>query len=122
MQCICTRDNNTSFRIWISNVIPPLLSPWHWITTLAPLRETDVSLINLLEDKATPIAAKAYGELQVTAQVKGFRKRTWLSGDNLGEEPLDLPPPELQTTGYWISHFRKTVSNPAKDGSVDQRA
>ncbi len=81
-----------------------------------PLRETDVSLINLLEDKATPLATKAYGELQVTTQVKGFRKRMWLSGDNIGEESLDLPPTELQTTGYWIAISEETVSKLAKDG------
>jgi DEAD/DEAH box helicase domain-containing protein len=81
-----------------------------------PLRETDVSLMNLLQDTATPIAAKAYGELQVTTQVKGFRKRMWLSGDNIGEEPLDLPPTELQTTGYWIAISEETVSKLAKDG------
>ena len=81
-----------------------------------PLRETDVSLINLLEDQATPIAAKAYGELLVTTQVKGFRKRMWLSGDNIGEELLDLPPTELQTTGYWIAISEETVSKLARDG------
>ncbi len=81
-----------------------------------PLRETDVSLINLLEDKETPVATKAYGELQVTTQVKGFRKRMWLSGDNIGEEPLDLPPTELQTTGFWIAISEQTVSKLAKDG------
>jgi DEAD/DEAH box helicase domain-containing protein len=81
-----------------------------------PLRETDVSLINLLEDKVTLIATKAYGELRVTTKVKGFRKRMWLSGDNIGEEPLDLPPTELQTTGYWIAVSEETVSKLAKDG------
>jgi DEAD/DEAH box helicase domain-containing protein len=81
-----------------------------------PLRETDVSLINLLEDKSTPVATIAYGELQVTTQVKGFRKRMWLSGDNIGEEPLDLPPMELQTTGYWIAISEETVKKLAKDG------
>ncbi len=81
-----------------------------------PLRETSVSLINLLEDKPASVATRAYGELQVTTQVKGFRKRMWLSGDNIGEEPLDLPPTELQTTGYWIAISEETVNKLAKDG------
>jgi DEAD/DEAH box helicase domain-containing protein len=80
------------------------------------LRETDVQLINLLEDVVTPISTKAYGELQVTTKVKGFRKRLWLSGENIGEEPLDLPPSELQTTGYWIAISEETVKKLAKDG------
>jgi DEAD/DEAH box helicase domain-containing protein len=80
------------------------------------LRETDVQLQNLLEDVVTPISTKAYGELQVTTKVKGFRKRLWLSGENIGEEPLDLPPSELQTTGYWIAISEETVSKLARDG------
>ena len=81
-----------------------------------PLRETSVSLLHLLEELVQPAATKAYGELQVTTQVKGFRKRMWLTGDNLGEEPLDLPPSELQTTGYWIAISEETVKALAKEG------
>ncbi|MDI6770630.1 MAG: DUF1998 domain-containing protein [Anaerolineales bacterium] len=58
-------------------------------------------------------------------QVSGFRKRMWLTGENpstgfrqaqpassgqaLGDEPLDLPPTEFQTTGYWLSLSEQTV-------------
>jgi DEAD/DEAH box helicase domain-containing protein len=94
-----------------ANLIPVALDYY-----TEPLRETEVSLINLLEQHATPDATKAYGELQVTTQVKGFRKRMWLSGDNIGEEPLDLPPTELQTTGYWIAISEETVLKLAKEG------
>ena len=81
-----------------------------------PLRQTEVSLINSIE--CTPVrgCSKAYGELQVTTQVTGFRKRQWLSGGNLGEEPLDLPPSKLQTTGYWISISDETVKTLTGDG------
>jgi DEAD/DEAH box helicase domain-containing protein len=81
-----------------------------------PLRETSVTLLNQLDIVTNPAADKAYGELQVTTQVKGFRKRTWMTGDNLGEEPLDLPPSELQTTGYWIAISDMTVQALAKEG------
>jgi len=81
-----------------------------------PLRQTEVSLISTIE--CTPVrgCSKAYGELQVTTQVRGFRKRQWLSGGNLGEEPLDLPPSDLQTTGYWITISDETVKTLARDG------
>ncbi len=79
-----------------------------------PLRQTEVSLLATLE--ITPCfsgvvesCTKAYGELEVTTQVTGFRKRAWLGGGNLGEEPLDLPPSELQTTGYWVILSEQTV-------------
>ncbi len=52
---------------------------------------------------------KAHGELQVTAQVTGFRKRMWFSSEILGEEPLDLPPSDLQTTGYWLALSEETL-------------
>ena len=81
-----------------------------------PLRQTEVSLLSTLDSAACPAASgngecctRAYGELQVTTQVTGFRKRAWLGGENLGEEPLDLPPSELQTTGYWLALSEQTI-------------
>jgi len=44
-----------------------------------------------------------YGEIQVTTQVVGFKKLRWFTNEILGQEPLDMPPSELQTTGYWLS-------------------
>ena len=81
-----------------------------------PLRQTEVTLLTALDSAGCPspsmsgdACTKAYGELQVTTQVTGFRKRSWLGGENLGEEPLDLPPSELQTTGYWLSLSEQTI-------------
>jgi DEAD/DEAH box helicase domain-containing protein len=53
--------------------------------------------------------SKGYGEMQITTQVTGFRKRQWFTGENLGDEPLDLPPTEFQTTGYWLSLSDETI-------------
>jgi DEAD/DEAH box helicase domain-containing protein len=80
------------------------------------LKETSVSLTTLLENAFTPGGEKAYGELQVTTQVTGFRKRIWFSGENIGQEPLDLPPSDLQTTGYWIAISDETVQTLAQNG------
>jgi DEAD/DEAH box helicase domain-containing protein len=80
------------------------------------LKETTVSLTTLLENAPAPGGEKAYGELQVTTQVTGFRKRMWLNGDNIGQEPLDLPPSDLQTTGYWIAISDETVQKLAESG------
>ncbi len=107
-----------------------------------PQRQTEVRLIADLTPAPSPLrrgghCSKGYGELQVTTQVTGFRKRQWFTGENpstgspvpalsrpgqdgaahrpafgaglaqagqaLGDEPLDLPPTEFQTTGYWLS-------------------
>jgi DEAD/DEAH box helicase domain-containing protein len=56
------------------------------------------------------VGEKSFGELQVTTQVVGFRKLRWFTYETLGQEPLDLPPSELQTTGYWLSLSEETVA------------
>ncbi len=44
-----------------------------------------------------------WGELLVTRQVVGFQKVRWHTHEVLGIEPLELPPTELLTTGYWMA-------------------
>jgi len=54
---------------------------------------------------------KGWGELQVTLHVAGFKKLRWLTRENLGLEPLDLPPSDFQTTGYWLTLAEQTIEN-----------
>src|SRR6266498_1898127 len=80
-----------------------------------PLQGTEVTVLSTTAESPSPrgrgmsegqgegetlVATKVWGELQVTTQVTGFRKRRWYTHENLGEESLDLPPTDLQTTGY----------------------
>jgi DEAD/DEAH box helicase domain-containing protein len=76
-----------------------------------PLRGTEVTILSESAQAAVLGGEKKWGELQVTTQVTGFRKRRWYTHENLGEEPLDLPPTDLQTTGYWVSLSEATVTN-----------
>ena len=80
------------------------------------LRETSIQVLAVLDVEANVAAAKAYGELQVTTQVTAFRKRMWLSGEAIGDEPLEMPPSDLQTTGYWLTISPETVEVLAKNG------
>lgn len=80
------------------------------------LKETSVTLLELQESDSIPGGDKACGELLVTTQVSGFRKRLWLSGENVGQDVLELPPSELQTTGYWIKIAAETVEKLTRDG------
>ncbi len=77
-----------------------------------PLRQTNVDLLSVNQTDATRSTqqSKSWGELQITAYISGFRKRRWYTHENLGEEPLDLPPSELQTTGYWLTLSEETVT------------
>ena len=61
------------------------------------------------EDGGRRRGVKGWGEIQVTTQVTGFKKLRWMTRENLGEEPLNMPPTELQTTGYWLSLSESTV-------------
>jgi DEAD/DEAH box helicase domain-containing protein len=57
------------------------------------------------------VGSKGYGEIQVTTQVVGFRKLRWFTNETLGQETLDLPPSELQTTGYWLTLSEATLAH-----------
>ena len=86
-----------------------------------PLRETTIQILSTSETSPgtshlTP-DTKSWGELQVTTQVTGFRKRSWVGNENLGEEPLELPPSDLQTTGYWLSLSEHTVTHLRETGN-----
>jgi len=91
-----------------------------------PIRGTKVTVLSendqdsfLLSgaERSQSAGDKKWGELQVTTQVTGFRKRRWYTHDNLGEEALDLPPTDLQTTGYWVSLSEETVTRLREAGA-----
>jgi len=77
-----------------------------------PLRETSVEVLSV----TAQAPQKAWGEVQVTTQVTGFRKKAWIGGENLGQEPLDLPPSEMQTTAYWLTVSEEIVAALSQDG------
>jgi DEAD/DEAH box helicase domain-containing protein len=73
-------------------------------------QNSEIEVLSVNEQTAVPGGEKAYGEIQVTTQVVGFRKLRWFTFENLGEEPLDMPPSELQTTGYWLLLSEEALS------------
>jgi DEAD/DEAH box helicase domain-containing protein len=68
-----------------------------------PQRETEIEILGVSAEAAVPGGEKGWGEIRVTTKVVGFKKLRWLTQENLGAEPLDLPATDLQTTGYWLS-------------------
>jgi len=81
-----------------------------------PQQQSEIQITAQQAQAAVPGADKAYGEIQVTTQVIGFRKIRWFTNENLGQEPLDLPPSELQTTGYWIVLSESALKNLREAG------
>jgi len=82
-----------------------------------PQRRTEIALLNESEQAETSGGQKGWGEIQVTSQVTGFKKLRWFTHENLGEESLELPPSEMQTTGYWLALSDETVSHLRSAGA-----
>lgn len=100
--------------------LKPILSDYY----TESLQQTAVELLSISEESSSPVerrqsegATKSWGELKVTTQVTGFRKKRWYTHENLGEESLDLPPSELQTTGYWISFSEAVIAQLREIGA-----
>jgi DEAD/DEAH box helicase domain-containing protein len=82
-----------------------------------PVRGTTVEVLSESAQDAVHGGEKKWGELLVTTQVTAFLKRRWYTHEMLGQEPLDLPPSEMQTTGYWLSLSEKTITHLREIGA-----
>jgi DEAD/DEAH box helicase domain-containing protein len=81
-----------------------------------PRREVVVQQVNKMAQAVVPGGEKAYGEIQVTSRVIGFRKIRWHTNETLGVENLELPPSELLTTGYWLTLSERTIEKLKDEG------
>ena len=93
--------------------------------TLAPIsndyyteaeRQTTFTLLDLKAESRIPGALKAFGDIQVTSQVTGYKKINWNSSEVLGHEILDLPPTSLPTQGFWITVSEDTEAKLQSEG------
>jgi DEAD/DEAH box helicase domain-containing protein len=82
-----------------------------------PQKQTEIQILSTMDQASVPGGERGYGEIQVTTQVAGFKKLRWLTRENLGEEPLDLPATELQTTGFWLSLSDSTIETLRASGA-----
>jgi DEAD/DEAH box helicase domain-containing protein len=73
-------------------------------------KNSEIEVLSTNEQMAVHGGEKSYGEIQVTTQVIGYRKIRWFTYETLGQEPLEMPPSELQTMGYWLSLAEETVA------------
>ena len=82
-----------------------------------PVRSTTVEVLSESAQDTVRGGEKKWGELLVTTQVTAFLKRRWYTHEMLGQEPLDLPPSEMQTTGYWLSLSEETIMHLREIGA-----
>lgn len=61
----------------------------------------DLSIVSVSEQQAWGPITVANGMVDVTGQVVSFARRRLVSGESLGEEPLDLPVRTLRTRAVW---------------------
>jgi DEAD/DEAH box helicase domain-containing protein len=81
-----------------------------------PRREVMVQQVEKTAQMIVSGGEKAYGEIQVTSKVIGYRKIRWYTNETLGMENLDLPPSELLTTGYWLALSEETIDKLKDEG------
>lgn len=76
-----------------------------------PQREVEVEKISISEEAQVKGGTKSWGEILVTTQVTGYKRVRWFTHENLGVGPLDLPPSQLRTTGYWLTISPETIDS-----------
>ncbi len=82
-----------------------------------PLVDTNVQLLEVKERSGIIGGERAHGEILVTSQIKGFRKLRWFTHEQLVQGELDLPPTQLNTTGFWLSLNSPTVELLKESGA-----
>jgi DEAD/DEAH box helicase domain-containing protein len=70
-----------------------------WTTVARDI--TEIEIVETATSRAWAHVTLALGTVQVTNQVVSFLRRRVLTGEVLGEEPLDLPPRHLRTRAVW---------------------
>ena len=63
---------------------------------------TDIRVLNLLQERQAGTVHISLGEVEVSTQVVGFKKKAHFTDEMLGEETLDLPPQRFNTVGLWF--------------------
>jgi DEAD/DEAH box helicase domain-containing protein len=81
-----------------------------------PLKEVDLSIIELLETRMVHGARCAFGEVEVTEQYTGYKLKR--KDTIIGVEPLDLPPITFRTKAFWVIPAPDTEQR-VKDSNLD---
>ena len=81
-----------------------------------PKKQVEIEKVQQIRQSEVIGASRSFGEVLVTTQVTGYRRVRWYSNEVLGEGSLDLPPTQLNTTGYWITLNPNTVERLRAEG------
>ncbi len=62
----------------------------------------DLRIINLIKSRSCGPVKVCLGEVEITNDVIGFKKKAQYTEEVIGEEPLDLPPLKFSTVSLWF--------------------
>ena len=81
-----------------------------------PKSDSTVAVVEETETESATGAQKSFGELSITNQITGYHKIQWYTHERLGVGEVDLPPTELQTSGYWLTLPEETIEALREQG------
>ena len=65
--------------------------------------ETEINVLAVQQERSVTGATVTHGDLLVQSQVVGYRRVKRFTHETLGTFPLEYPPQQLETSGYWFS-------------------
>jgi DEAD/DEAH box helicase domain-containing protein len=81
-----------------------------------PREVSELSIVRCSREERLGTAQVCYGEVEVTEQVVGYRKKQLFSDSVLGEEDLDLPPRSFVTAALWFDVPRAAQDRVRHEG------
>ena len=67
------------------------------------ISQTNVNVLGIFDVAMYGSSPVEHGEIELLSETTGFKKIKFYTGENLGEEALDLPIRKIQTTAYWFT-------------------
>ncbi len=75
-----------------------------------PQRDLQVALERPLGQARLPQGSRGFGEIRVTTRILGYRQIHWETRQTLGVFPLEMPPQEMLTQGFWLALEEEAVA------------
>jgi DEAD/DEAH box helicase domain-containing protein len=81
-----------------------------------PREISELSIVRCSREEQLGTTRVCYGEVEVTEQVVGYRRKQLFSDRVLGEEALDLPPRSFVTAALWFDVPRAAQDRVGREG------
>jgi DEAD/DEAH box helicase domain-containing protein len=82
----------------------------------APLSRKETEILEVLEERESGGLSAALGRLKITEQVTGFERKRTQGQEVIDQQPLDLPPTEMECVGLWFRTPAEIVEELAARG------